>query len=180
MDYLVSSLLNKNKNRKIKIKDVFKITRGNVLSKDNLLDSGYPVYSSQTKNNGLLGYYDKYLFDDAITWTTDGANAGNVSFRKGKFYCTNVCGVLLADKNICNPAFAFLLEKETKRYVANSGIPKLMNNTMGDISLLVPEKECLLLVSNLIDEIKNLFDYKNNEINLLKQKKRYYLNKIFC
>lgn len=46
----------------------------------------YPVYSSQTKNNGLSGFYSEYLFADAITWTTDGANAGDVNFRSGKFY----------------------------------------------------------------------------------------------
>ena len=42
----------------------------------------YPVYSSQTSNNGLMGYYSDYLYQDAITWTTDGANAGSVSFDK--------------------------------------------------------------------------------------------------
>ncbi len=57
----------------------------------------YPVYSSQTKEKGLMGYYKDYLFEDAITWTTDGANAGTVNYRAGKFYCTNVCGVLLQD-----------------------------------------------------------------------------------
>ena len=57
----------------------------------------FPVYSSQTKNNGLMGYYNKYLFNTAITWTTDGANAGTVNYREGKFYSTNVNGVLLSD-----------------------------------------------------------------------------------
>ena len=37
----------------------------------------YPVYSSQTKDNGLMGYYKDYLYEDAITWTTDGANCRN-------------------------------------------------------------------------------------------------------
>ena len=57
----------------------------------------YPVYSSQTKDNGLMGYYKDYLYENAITWTTDGANAGTVNYRAGKFYCTNVCGVLLTN-----------------------------------------------------------------------------------
>ncbi|WP_222987048.1 restriction endonuclease subunit S, partial [Psittacicella melopsittaci] len=43
----------------------------------------YPVYSSQTVNNGIIGYYNEYLFEDAITWTTDGY-AGRVTFRSGK------------------------------------------------------------------------------------------------
>lgn len=69
--------------------DLFTVTRGNVLSATKTSpiptpDKRYPVYSSQTKNNGLMGFYDKYLFENAITWTTDGANAGTVNFRDGK------------------------------------------------------------------------------------------------
>ncbi|MCM1459733.1 MAG: restriction endonuclease subunit S [Bacteroides sp.] len=85
-----------------KVGELFKITRGYVLAASmtsNTQSEGmsYPVFSSQTKNDGLMGYYKDYLYEDAITWTTDGANAGTVNFRAGKFYCTNVCGVLLAD-----------------------------------------------------------------------------------
>ena len=42
-----------------------------------------------------MGYLDNYMFDgEYITWTTDGANAGTVFYRNGKFNCTNVCGTL--------------------------------------------------------------------------------------
>ena len=55
----------------------------------------YPVYSSQTSNNGIMGYLDNYDYEgEYITWTTDGANAGTVYYRNGKFNCTNVCGIL--------------------------------------------------------------------------------------
>ena len=29
-------------------------------------------------------------FEDAITWTTDGADAGDVNYRLGEIHCTNV------------------------------------------------------------------------------------------
>jgi len=42
----------------------------------------YPVYSSQTSNNGIMGYLDNYDYEgEYITWTTDGANAGTVYYR---------------------------------------------------------------------------------------------------
>ena len=93
------------------IKELFKITRGEVLAatETSQVKTGfmtYPVYSSQTKNNGLMGYYHDYLFENAITWTTDGANAGTVKYRKGKFYSTNVNGVLLSDDGYANQAIA--------------------------------------------------------------------------
>ena len=101
----------------------------------------YPVYSSQTKDNGLMGYYKDYLYEDAITWTTDGANAGTVNYRTGQFYCTNVCGVLLSKKIKANPMIAEALNKIAKQYVSYVGNPKLMNNVMADIELQIPKQE---------------------------------------
>ena len=99
----------------------------------------YPVYSSQTKEKGLMGYYKDYLYEDAITWTTDGANAGTVNYRAGKFYCTNVCGVLLTDKFITNQAIAEAINNVAKKYVSYVGNPKLMNNVMADIEIAIPK-----------------------------------------
>jgi type I restriction enzyme S subunit len=126
-----------------KVKDIFILTRGSVLSmtlvsekQDN--ENYYPVYSSQTKKNGLSGYYNKFLFEDCITWTTDGAGAGDVNFRKGKFYCTNVCGVLKSDKGYANVFIAEILNSISRKYVSYVGNPKLMNNVMAEISISIP------------------------------------------
>lgn len=123
--------------------DLFRITRGNVLATTNLVDNKnedycYPVYSSQTKNKGLMGYWKHYLFENAITWTTDGANAGDVNFRSGKFYCTNVCGVLINEEGFANQCIAEILNLVTPSYVSYVGNPKLMNNVMAEISILIP------------------------------------------
>lgn len=126
-----------------KIKDIYQITRGQVLAvslvkeiKDDIYI--YPVYSSQTKNGGLVGYYKDYLYENAITWTTDGANAGDVNYRDGKFYCTNVCGVLLNQKGFSNKCMAEIINSVTRNYVSYVGNPKLMNGVMGDIIISVP------------------------------------------
>ena len=79
------------------VSEIAKICRGQVMSKDFLRDNAgeYPVYSSQTENDGMLGKITTYMFDgEYLTWTTDGANAGTVFYRKGKFSVTNVCGVI--------------------------------------------------------------------------------------
>lgn len=126
-----------------KVSEMFKVTRGYVLpatdtSEEISDEMPYPVYSSQTKDNGLMGYYSDYLYEDAITWTTDGANAGTVNFREGKFYCTNVCGVLLSDKIEASKAIAEALNNVAKKYVSYVGNPKLMNNVMADIQIMIP------------------------------------------
>ena len=126
-----------------KVSELFRVTRGYVLAATQTEttktdEKPYPVYSSQTKDKGLMGYYKDYLYEDAITWTTDGANAGTVNYRAGKFYCTNVCGVLLSNEVKANQMIAEALNSVAKGYVSYVGNPKLMNNVMADIAIQIP------------------------------------------
>ena len=144
------------------VRNTFKITRGYVLAATKTSNTKsdktpYPVYSSQTKDNGLMGYYSDYLFDTAITWTTDGANAGTVRFRDGKFYCTNVCGVLLSENGFSNKMVAEALNLVAWKYVSKVGNPKLMNNVMGEIEIVIPSTiEEQTVISQLFGKIDNL------------------------
>lgn len=170
---------------KKKISDMFKVTRGQVLSmsltspiKDET--NKYPVYSSQTKNDGLMGYYSEYLFDTSITWTTDGANAGTVNFRKGKFFSTNVNGVLLSNDGYCNKAVSEILNLVTYKYVSKVGNPKLMNNVMEEIIISVPkDKNEMKIISDFLMTFDKRIIYLEEKIKKLEDLKRSYLNEMF-
>ncbi|MCU9936396.1 restriction endonuclease subunit S [Mycoplasmopsis cynos] len=104
-----------------KIGNIFTITRGYVLGKEKMsLQKNayfkYPVFSSQTKSDDLMAYYNSYLFDKAITWTTDDY-AGEVNYRGEKFYCTNVCGVLLNENGFINLCNALSIGRVTKKHL---------------------------------------------------------------
>ncbi|MBO5810832.1 MAG: restriction endonuclease subunit S [Bacteroidales bacterium] len=149
-----------------KVKDIFKVTRGYVLSTNKTVERPdgyykYPVYSSQTQNNGIMGYYSEYLFNDAITWTTDGANAGEVNLRRGKFYCTNVCGVLINEEGYSNDCIASIINMVAKSYVSYIGNPKLMNNVMAEINICIPssieeQQAIATILSDMDKEIADL------------------------
>ena len=129
-----------------KIQDIAEIGRGRVISSveiDRQKHPLYPVYSSQTSNNGIMGYLDNYMFDgEYITWTTDGANAGTVFYRKGKFNCTNVCGTLKILPKFDCYFVSLVLQQATQKYVSsNLANPKLMNNTMASIKIRMPNIE---------------------------------------
>lgn len=152
-----------------KVSELFKVTRGYVLAATltepaKTDEMPYPVYSSQTKDNGLMGYYKDYLYEDAITWTTDGANAGTVNYRAGKFYCTNVCGVLLSNEVTANQMIAEALNNVAKGYVSYVGNPKLMNNVMADIEIMIPthaeEREKLSVFFRNLDTLITLHQRK--------------------
>lgn len=70
--------------------------RGNVISaKDMQSDPGsFPVYSSSVRNDGYMGSYGQFMFDEElISWSVDGG--GDFFHRsKHKFSVTNVSGYL--------------------------------------------------------------------------------------
>lgn len=126
-----------------KVKDLCKIGRGRVISQEEISEKPgiYPVYSSQSINEGEMGRIESFDFDgEYVTWTTDGAYAGTIFHRKGKFNCTNVCGTLKAKKSdeVDLLYLSYLLATESKKYVSYVGNPKLMNGVMGEINLKLP------------------------------------------
>ena len=167
-----------------RIGDIFQVTRGNVLSMNLVKDyqsKGFPhpVYSSQTKNNGLSGYYSEYLYQDAITWTTDGANAGDVNYRLGKFYCTNVCGVLLSSEGYANRFTAEILNSVTKKHVSYVGNPKLMNGVMAQIEIpipLIPEQQ---KIADCLSSLDDLIRARAQKLEALKCHKKGLMQQLF-
>ncbi len=167
-----------------KVGEIFKVTRGQVLAATETSESItekniYPVYSSQTKNDGLMGYYSDYLFDTAITWTTDGANAGTVNYRNGKFYSTNVNGVLLSDKGYANKAVAEIINRIAWKHVSKVGNPKLMNNVMSEITITIPSVEEQETISRFFTQLDSTITLHERELDLLKETKKGFLQKMF-
>lgn len=125
------------------VRDVLHLRRGRVISHGEITRNPgiYPVYSSQTKNNGVMGYLSTFDFEgDHLSWTTDGANAGTVFFRQGSFNCTNVCGTgrAIVPSETYVEFFAYYLNTVAKNHVSYVGNPKLMSGVFGTIPVVVP------------------------------------------
>lgn len=163
-----------------KVKYLFNIGRGRVISQEELMDNGlYPVFSSQTQNNGCLGYINTFDFDcEQLTWTTDGANAGTVFIRSGKHNCTNVCGTLQPIKNQAHLKFShYALQYATqfhKRPDTNGA--KIMNNEMAEISFALPSQQEQFKIVEYLNyetaQIDILIAKQEKLIELLKEKRQ--------
>lgn len=156
--------------------EMTKLSRGRVMSKEYLTENvgDYPVYSSQTANRGEIGRIKTFDYEgEAITWTTDGANAGTVFYRFGNFSITNVCG-LIKINNLRELNYRFLfywLSLEAKKYVyAGMGNPKLMSNQIAKIPIPIPPLE----VQKEIVRILNTF----TELTARKKQYEYYRNQL--
>lgn len=163
---------------------VCKLGRGRVISNIEISENpgGYPVYSSQTSNNGVLGYLSSYDFEgEYVTWTTDGANAGRVFFRSGKFNCTNVCGTMIPTRNdVFLPYLFYLLNILTPYYVRLDINPKLMNDMMSPIKICFPplpeQNQIAKYLDHKTTKIDFLIEKKNRLIELFKEERTAVIN----
>ena len=157
------------------------LTRGRVISKEYLSDNvgDYPVYSSQTVDNGEIGKIDSFDFDgEFVSWTTDGANAGTVFYRSGKFSITNVCGLIKIKNNPeLNYKFLFYwLSIEAKKHVySGMGNPKLMSHQMEKIKIPIPPLSIQTKIVKILDKFESLTHSITEELPLAieQSQKRY-------
>lgn len=158
------------------LSEIAELGRGRVINSAEISKQKnpiYPVYSSQTSNNGIMGYVDNYDYEgEYITWTTDGANAGTVYYRNGKFNCTNVCGILKIKNGYDAYYISNILNCYTKKYVStNLANPKLMNNVMANIKINLPSAEQQKHSSKILQSIEYRVEIEEDiKLNLVKQK----------
>ena len=167
-----------------RVGDVFSVTRGEVLPMGSVRDAQttatpYPVFSSKTENGGLAGFYSEYLYEDAITWTTDGANAGDVNFRRGKFYCTNVCGVLATQSGYANPCTAALIGRTSRRHVSYVGNPKLMNGAVERMVVPFPALPEQKKIADCLSSLDDLIAAESQKFDALKSHKKALMQQLF-
>ncbi|EGV09786.1 type I restriction modification DNA specificity domain protein [Parvimonas sp. oral taxon 393 str. F0440] len=144
-----------------KLGEVCNIKRGRVISKIYLEEhkGEFPVYSSQTRNNGEIGSISTYDFDgEFASWTTDGAYAGTVFYRNGKFSVTNICGLIEPkdNKKLLVKFIVYWLQIEAKKHVkGGSGNPKLMSNVVERIKIPIPSIETQEKIVKTLDKFTN-------------------------
>lgn len=134
----------------------------------------YPLYSSQTTNNGEFGYINTYDFDEkCLTWTTDGIYAGTLFIRNGKFSMTTHCGALLLKdeyKNSIDINYIYVqLKNELRSYALGVGNKRVTETVIKNVTVKIPVNDDgsynldrqidmaneILNTTNIINKIKN-------------------------
>lgn len=176
--------------------EVAELKRGRVMSKNYLSENSgiYPVYSSQTANNGEIGKINSFDFSGKyLTWTTDGANAGTIFYREGSFSITNVCGIIaIKNLNIISYKFLFYwLNIRAKNYVySGMGNPKLMTHQIEKIPIPIPcpdnpekslkiQQEIVRILDSLSEETNQLTAALQKELQLHQKQYNFYREELF-
>ena len=160
---------------------IISLKRGNIIpKKEKSVEAPYPVYSSSTQNNGLMGYHTSYMFDkELITWSIDGG--GTFFHRKAhKFNVTNVCGIMEIDTSKYNYGFLYeyltyqhsklIFDYQSKAHP--STIIKLYNIP---IICLEKQEEISKVFTLLYDKIEQ----EKSMLSLYREQKAYLLKNLF-
>lgn len=106
----------------LSIEKIFAIEKGKARYTKEFMNKNkgnYPVYSSQTFDNGIISSICTYDYDcECLTWTTDGTYVGTVFTRKGKFSMTTHCGGLFL-----KPEYKGKILLEYLYYTLNNVLP---------------------------------------------------------
>jgi len=170
--------------KEIRIKDIFELKRGNVVSINEISINKtdkykYPVYSSKTMDEGIIGYHDKYLFEKAITVTTHGAYVGTSKYRKNKFNTTLNCITFLSNDGYSNYAISEIININLNNYAYNAAIPMLSASMISEVTINIPTINEQEKLSKLFYNLDNLIRKSTQKYNILKKVKEFLLSTMF-
>lgn len=124
----------------------------------------YPVYSGQTKNDGILGSINSYKYnypEGVLFSTTVGAKAMTTKFLVGKFSLSQNCVLMVPNKKADSAYFNYLLEigfKRMKDDIPSYMQPSLRVSDLNKFIVLFPDIEKQIQIAKYLDEKAGNFD----------------------
>ncbi|WP_424765333.1 restriction endonuclease subunit S [Necropsobacter rosorum] len=142
------------------LKDVSKIVYGKGLPKNQLSDSGYPVFGA----NGIIGFYEKYLYEKPQILVGCRGTVGQVSLSLPYSYITSNSLVIEYEKSDFSIYFLEISLKNTDLRELSSGSvqPQITIQSMNTLQILTPTDKVHKFYS---DMVKPIYDkiYENNQ-----------------
>ena len=158
--------------------------RGRVISAKDMSNTPgtFPVYSSSALDNGRMGAYGKYMFNqELITWSIDGGGA--VFYRrKHRFSVTNVSGYIAVNPEKINCKFlAYAMSLAHSRIKFDYTVkahPSVIRSlyTMG-IPISLQEQQ---VIGSFFSRLDNLITLHQRKLELLQNIKKSLLDKMFA
>ena len=153
------------------------------------IKGNYPVYSGQTKNNGIMSSINEFEFDYSLDGclftTTVGAKAMTVSFLQGKFSLSQNCMIIVKRNNEIDNKYIYYQFQPLFAYYRNQ-IPDHMQASfrMDDLyqyRFLVPPLKEQIKIAQFLDnkttKIEDAIAIKEQQIQLLKERKQILIHK---
>ena len=162
-----------------KLKDIANVYQPQNLSQNNFQKKGYPVYGA----NGVIGYYKDFNHSNMeIAVACRGNTCGRVNLTEPKSWITsNAMVVNIIDK--MEIEFYFLYQYlriiNYSNVISGSGQPQITRKNMNSVELLVPNYIEQQKIGNLFRRFDDFIEKQSQKIDLLKECKKGFLQKMF-
>ncbi|QDI63418.1 restriction endonuclease subunit S [Ureaplasma urealyticum] len=145
------------------LKDLLNIKRGLPITAKDLLNNpgSYPLISASSKNNGIFGYFNDYMYDGQNITISMNGNAGCIFYQIGKFSANSDVLVLSnSNKNLTNIDYIYYLLKTKEKEIQNLAIGttrfRLGNSVIEKFKVLLPNIEIQEKFSKIVEPLLNL------------------------
>ncbi|ACI60218.1 restriction-modification enzyme subunit s3a [Ureaplasma urealyticum serovar 10 str. ATCC 33699] len=145
------------------LKDLLNIKRGLPITEKDLLNNpgNYPLISASSKNNGIFGYFNDYMYDGKNITISMNGNAGCIFYQIGKFSANSDVLVLSnSNKNLTNIDYIYYLLKTKEKEIQNLAIGttrfRLGNSVIEKFKVLLPNMEIQKEFSKIVEPLLNL------------------------
>ena len=173
-EWLVSRLINqgsaKGEWRRVKLKDVVEINKGQQLNVADMVDTGkYYALNGGTEPSGFTNNWNTP--ENTITISEGGNSCGFVNFNTDKFWCGGHCYALNNLSNEVSNKYLYHFLKAHEQFLmalrVGSGLPNIQKKDLLNFTVRLPT----LSEQNIIAEILNTARY---EIDLLEKQAEAY------
>ena len=161
-----------------KLGDVVSISAGGDVDKTKLIeDGGYPVLANALTNSGIVGYYDSYKVEAPAVTVTGRGDVGHAVARHVNF--TPVVRLLSLKSEVLDADFLANMLNQTNILVESTGVPQLTAPQLGSYKILYPNLNEQTKIGKLLNAFDNLIAANQRKLDLLKEQKKGYLQKMF-
>ncbi|MHC6535905.1 restriction endonuclease subunit S (plasmid) [Latilactobacillus sakei] len=161
-----------------KLADVVSISAGGDVDKTKLIeDGGYPVLANALTNSGIVGYYDSYKVEAPAVTVTGRGDVGHAVARHVNF--TPVVRLLSLKSEVLDADFLANMLNQTNILIESTGVPQLTAPQLGSYKILYPNLNEQTKIGKLLNAFDNLIALHQRKLELLKEQKKGFLQKMF-
>lgn len=181
LNYFFNSIQGDN----VKLEKVIRTYSGKLISRIYMQNNAgeYPVYSSATKNNGLYGKINSYMFDGEYGVYTARGYAGNLFYHNEKFnLASNAFAWNIKNKlTIFRYVFYYLLWKENiikGKINTGTAIKMFKQKDLLNFEIILPSLNSQIKIVNNINNLYDKLNLLTEKINIFLTEYKNFKNKI--
>ncbi|PBQ22394.1 restriction endonuclease subunit S, partial [Levilactobacillus brevis] len=161
-----------------KLGEISRMYQPLTITGNDLLPDGVPVFGA----NGFIGFFSEANhIEDQVTISARGEGTGTPSYVHGPVWITGNSMVVNVDDFDINKYFLFanLTANSLKKYVTGGAQPQLTRDVLVKVPITLPNADEQQKIGSFFQQLDNTITLHQRKLDLLKEQKKGFLQKMF-